>query len=106
MAESANVIYDIVIHAKRMKGTSSKSGKSYNFLTFEGYDTHSHRCQFKFKSDCNDVPKEEGEYLIRVDKRYINKDKRTRFDEYWIAKLVSVEPYAPQFTENTEDLPF
>lgn len=104
--ETKAVVYDIVIHAKRMKGTSSKSGKAYNFLTFEGFDVHQHKCQFKFKSDCNDVPRDEGDYLIRVDKRFINRDKRTRFNEYWIAQLVSVEPYVPQFAENTEDLPF
>lgn len=102
---TASVVYEIVMHAKRMKGTNA-SGKPYNFLAFSGTDKSGHKSQFKFKSDCNDAPKDEGEWLVRVDKRFINKDKRTRFNEYWIAQVVSVEPYVPQFIENTEDLPF
>lgn len=98
-------IYEIVMHAKRVKG--EKNGRKYDFTTYEGKDTKGHKCQFKFVKELkNDVPDEAGEYLFKIDKRYINRDKRTQFNEYWVRQIVSVEPYVPHFDDNTEDLPF
>lgn len=103
----ANTVYEIVMHAKRIKG--EKDGRKYDFLSYEGADKDGHKCKFKFTKEAvaqGVLPKEAGEYLFKIDKRYINKDHKTRFNEYWIKTILSVEEYVPRFTENTEDLPF
>ena len=97
--------YEIIIHAKRIKGENA-AGKKYDFLSFEGYDKDGHKCSFKFTKDVKNKPDEAGEYVIVVLKTQINRDKRVRYNEYWIRAVESIKPYVPQFSDNVEDLPF
>lgn len=100
-------VYEIVMHAKRIKG--EKDGRKYDFMSYEATDTKGQKAKFKFVKELAEsgiLPKEAGEYLFKIDKRYINRDKKTRFNEYWVREVVSVEPYVPHFDDNVEDLPF
>lgn len=96
--------YDIIVAAKRIEGTK-ENGEHYSFLTFKGYEKSGKRADFLFTKDCNDVPTEEGEYIITVNKKYINKDKMSRYNRYWIKRLESCVEY-DGFIENNEDLDF
>lgn len=96
--------YNIVVAAKRIEGVKT-DGTEYSFLTFKGYEKSGKKADFLFTKDCNDTPTEEGEYIIVVNKKYINKDKLSRYNRYWIKQLVSCEPY-DGFVENNEDLDF
>lgn len=103
-----NTVYEIVMHARRIKG-ENEQGKKYDFLAYEATDTNGCKAKFKFTKDVAQsgiLPKEQGEYLFKIDKRFINKDHKTRFNEYWVRAVASVEPYVPSFADNTEDLPF
>lgn len=102
--ENEDKEYNIVISARRIKGTK-QNGEDYDFLTFKGYEKSGKKCDFLFTKDCNDVPEEEGEYIIVVNKRYINKDKLSRYNRYWIKQLVSCDVYDGYY-ENEEDLDF
>lgn len=99
-----NIEYNIIIAAKRIEGVKA-DGTEYSFLTFKGYEKSGKRADFMFTKDCNNVPTEEGEYIIVVDKKYINKDKASRYNRYWIKQLISCEEY-DGFIENEEDLDF
>ena len=99
----SEVEYKIRVEAKRIKG--ERDGKKYDFLSFEGFDKNGRKCRFKFTKDCNDVPEEEGEYIMTVDRAYINKDKQSRFNNYWVKEVISFEEY-DGFTPNEDDLPF
>ena len=96
--------YNIIISGKRIKGTRA-NGEEYDFISFIGYEKSGKKASFNFTRDCNDVPEEEGEYIITVKKKYINKDKNVRFNRYWIKELESVVPY-DGYIENEEDLDF
>lgn len=96
--------YNIVIAAKRIEGIKT-DGTEYSFLTFKGFEKSGKRADFLFTKDCNDVPTEEGEYIIVVNKKYINKDKLSRYNRYWIKQLVSCDVYDGYY-ENSEDLDF
>lgn len=99
-----NQEYNIIVAAKTISGVKA-DGTEYNFLAFTGYEKDGKKASFLFTKDCNDVPQEEGEYIIVVNKKYINKDKLSRYNRYWIKQIVSCDIY-DGFVENQEDLNF
>ena len=105
LERSNQAAYELVIHAKRIKGESA-DGRKYDFLSYEGYDKEGHKCKFKFTKDVKNLPSEAGEYVFVILKTKINRDKKVRFNEYWIRQVESIAPYAPHFEDNVEDLPF
>lgn len=105
MPEQANVAtYEIVIRAKRISG--EKDGKKYNFFSYEAFDTTGKKCKIKFTKEVTNQPKEDGEFTIIVPKSAMNRDKKVRWNEYWVRQIVDCKPYVPHFDENVEDLPF
>lgn len=96
-------IYDITMEVARIKG--EKDGKKYDFLAYSGYDKHGKKCKFKFTKDCQGQPVNEGIYVCKIDKTMINKDKSSRYNDYWVRKVESYTDY-DGFKGNDEDLPF
>ena len=96
--------YTIQMEAKRVKGEKS-NGEKYNFLAFEGFDKKGNKCTFKFTDKCKIKPEEEGDYIVKVKLKDINKDKLSRYNIYWIRESISVEEYDGNY-ENDEELPF
>ena len=96
--------YEIVIRAKRIKGENAS--RKFDFLAYEGYDKDGHKCKFKFTQAVKNLPTEAGEYVFVIPKNAINKDKRVRWNEYWVRDVISCEAYVPHFDETVEDLPF
>lgn len=103
--ENAVATYEIIIRARRIKGESA-NGKKYDFLSFEGYDTNGQKCKFKFTNAVKNLPVEAGEYTFIIPKAAINKDKKVRWNEYWVREVQSCDPYVPHFDDNVEELPF
>ena len=98
-------VYEIVVTAKRIQGETA-DGRKYDFLTWTGYDKDGRKCKFKMVNGIQGLPKNAGEYVLKVYKEFINRDKKTRFNEYWVREIISCEPYEPHFEANVEDLPF
>lgn len=101
-----NVTYEILMEVKRIKG--EKNGKKYDFLTYEGYDKTGKKCRFIFTRDCKegvDYPDSEGEFIVYVDKKDINRDKSSKYARYYIKATKNYEVFSGSY-DNDEDLPF
>ena len=94
-------LYEIVMEVKRITG--EKDGKKYDFLAYSGYDNHNRKCKFKFTKACKGQPDEEGLFTVMIDSKMINKDKQSRFNDYWIKAVESFKKYDGF---NKEELPF
>lgn len=97
--------YKIQCDVIRIKGTS-KDGKKYDFLTFNGWDKHGRKCKLKPTKSCQDkMPNTEGCYVLEVDENDIRPDKQVRFNEYWVRNVISYTEY-DGFKTDPEELPF
>lgn len=101
--QSKEVIYELQVEAKRIKG--ERDGKKYDFLSFETFDKNGKKSRIKFTKACENIPEEEGTYLIKVKMKDINRDKMSKYLIYWIKAMVSCEDYEQSF-DNDEPLPF
>lgn len=100
--ESAKLL-KIIMEVKRIKG--EKNGNKYDFLAYNGYDKNNRKCKFKFTKACKGQPDDEGLFEVTVDSKMINKDKGSRFNDYWIKAVESYTKY-DGFQSKPEDLPF
>lgn len=98
-----NSNYTIQVDVKRIKG--EKDGKKYDFLTYTAYDKRGKKSKLKFTKDASNVPNEEGCFTLTIDKTKINRDKSTKYNEYWVKDVVKYEIY-DGFNTKDEDLPF
>lgn len=98
--------YTIDIEAKRIKGVTD-DGRKYDFITYEGVNKRGELVKFKFRKELSDqIPNREGDFVLVVDKRYIARDKKSKYEVYWVRKIESFEEKIFEEVENTEDLPF
>lgn len=88
----------------RLVGKSKSTGKSYDFLVARGSDGNGKKCDFKFTRAVDNLPKEEGKYVMSVESNNINKDRSSIYNQYWIKKVEKFEKYEIKNTE--EELPF
>lgn len=95
--------YLIQCDVKRIKG--EKDGKKYDFFSYTAYDKRGKKSKLKFTKDAKNVPAEEGCFTLTIDKTKINRDKSTKFNEYWVKDVIKFEVY-DGFTQDEEDLPF
>ena len=100
-AENNN--YNIQVDVKRVKG--EKDGKKYDFLSYTAYDKRGKKSKLKFTKDAKNVPQDEGSYTLTIEKSKINRDKSTKYNEYWVKDVVKFEIY-DGFNTKDEDLPF
>lgn len=97
----------LIVNARRLTGVSKKTNKKYDFLTFEGFDTNNRKVTFKLTKAVTNAPTREGAYVWMVKPENISKDKASRFNQYWIRGIESVEDYkGPELKDDYEDLPF
>ena len=101
--ELATDFYEIVMDCKRIKG--EKEGKKYDFLAYYGYDSKGRRCNFKLTKACSVKPEAEGKYIVIVEKCDINKDKKSRYNDYWIRSICKFKEYDPDNNNNFGGLP-
>lgn len=99
-----NAVVEIRVDFVRLRGKSKKTGKAYDFLTARGSDNTGKRCDFKFTKEVDNLPKEEGKYIMVVDKKAINKDRSSVYNQYWIKSVVEFKPYEVVVDDST--LPF
>ena len=99
-------LYTIDIEAKRIKGVTG-DGRKYDFIAYEGLNRRGELVKFKFRKELADqIPNREGDFVLVVDKRYIARDKKSKYEVYWVRKIESFEEKVFEEVENTEDLPF
>lgn len=97
----------LIVNARRLTGVSKKTNKKYDFLAYEGFDNHNKKVTFKITQAVNNAPKTEGVYVWMVKPENISKDKSSRFKQYWIRCIESVDVYkGPEPKDDYEDLPF
>ena len=108
MAEVKKIeVKKLIVNARRLIGVSKKTNKKYDFLTYEGFDTNNRKVTFKLTKAVTNAPKTEGAYVWRVKPENISKDNTSRFNQYWIRGIESVEDYkGPESKDEYEDLPF
>lgn len=102
-AEQNSNYYLIQCDVTRIKG--EKDGKKFDFLTYTAYDKRGKKSKLKFTKDANNVPQEEGCYTLTIDKSKINRDKTTKYNEYWVKDVIKYEIY-DGFAQEDEELPF
>lgn len=95
--------YTLEIEAKRIKG--EKNGRKYDFLAYNGITKDGKICKFKFTKDCELKPEAEGVYTCVCDSDKIWKDKKTKYNEFFIKELKSCKVFEYEAPEN-DDLPF
>ena len=95
--------YLIQCDVVRVKG--EKDGKKYDFLTYTAYDKRGKKSKLKFVKTASNVPQEEGCYTLTIDRTKINRDKSTKYNEYWVKDVIKCEIY-DGFTQVDDDLPF
>jgi uncharacterized protein YxeA len=100
--ENSNV-YLIQCDVTRIKG--EKDGKKYDFFSYTAYDKRGKKSKIKFTKDAKNVPQEEGCYTLYIEKTQINRDKTTKYNEYWFKDVIKYEIY-DGFTQDEEELPF
>lgn len=96
-------IYKIQVDVKRIKG--EKDGKKYDFLTYTAYDKRGKKSKLKFTKTAQNVPNEEGCFTLTISSTDINRDKSTKYNEYWVKNVDSYSVY-DGFTSTEDDLPF
>lgn len=97
----------LIVNVRRLTGVSKKTNKKYDFLTYEGYDTHNKKVTFKVIQAVKNAPTIEGTYVWMVKPENISRDKSSRFNQYWIRGIESVEDYkGPEPKDDYADLPF
>lgn len=97
----------LIVNVRRLTGVSKKTNKKYDFLTYEGFDTNNRKVTFKLTKAVTNAPKTEGVYVWMVKPENISKDKSSRFNQYWIRGIESVEDYkGPEPKDDYADLPF
>lgn len=104
--EDNNVVYTLDVEVQQIKGVTD-DGRKYDFLAFETYDKRGQRVKLKFRKELKDqLPTYPGNYVLKVDKRYIARDKKSKYPVYWVRQIISFEPLVFDDVDNTEDLPF
>lgn len=81
-------------------------GKPTNrFIAFKAFIKDGGRETIKFTRQCENVPKKEGQYVITVDSKEINKGSDDYGVVWWVKNIISCVPYEkPELTD--EELPF
>lgn len=101
--DTGTKIYKIQVDVKRIKG--EKEGKKYDFLTYTAYDKRGKKSKLKFTKTAQNVPADEGCFTLTILTTNINRDKSTKYNEYWVKNVESYEIY-DGFTATEDDLPF
>lgn len=96
--------YFIECEVTRIKG-ETKDGKKYDFLSYTAYDKKGRKSKLKFTKDAEGMPKEEGLFTLEISPKMINRDKQTRYNEYWVKGVISYKHY-DGYAEDDEELPF
>ena len=98
-------IYTLDVTAEQIKGATPE-GRKYDFIAFETTDKRGKVSKLKFRKElATMLPKEPGEYELKVDKRFISRDKMSKYPTYWVREIISFEKKVFIEVENTEDLP-
>ena len=95
--------YKIQCDVVRVKG--EKEGKKYDFLSYTAYDKKGRKSRLKFTKTARNIPDKEGIYVLEIEPKDINRDKTTKYNEYWVRNVVSYSVY-DGFTQDDEELPF
>ena len=100
---NAQTNYLIQCDVVRIKG--EKDGKKYDFLSYVAYDKKGRKSKLKFTKTAKNIPSEEGIYVLEIEPSKINRDKTTKYNEYWVKDIISYKTY-DGFTQDDEELPF